>query len=269
MFRIGEFSLLAKVTVATLRHYEKQNLLIPEKIDEFSGYRYYSAKQLIYLNKIKFYKDMGFGLSDIKLLLTSTDEEKIIFYRKREVEVKNEIEKRKKELFYLSKEIKSNSNKEETMEYKVEIKTMPKMIVASKKGKVKDYDEQSKVWVEMGSYMTKMNSKCPNIPGHCYTVYLDGEYKEEMEIEVREEVTEIKPNGEGVVYKEVEGIEKLASIIHKGPSNTLYKAYETLLGWIEENKYEIVGELYDACYVGPWDEKDDNKWVREIMVPIK
>ncbi len=269
MFRIGEFSLLAKVTVATLRHYEKQNLLIPEKIDEFSGYRYYSAKQLVHLNKIKMYKDMGFGLSEIRLLLDTSSINRLDMYRKKEVEVKKEIEHKKKELENLLLGIKLARNKEEIMEYKIEIKSMPKMIVASKKAKINKYDEQGKVWVSMGKYMEEMKSKCPNIPGHCYTVYLDGEYREEMEIEIREEVTEIKPNGQGVEYKEVEEIEKLACILHKGPSKNLYKAYEVLLEWIEKNNYEIIGQLIDAAYVGPWDEEDDNKWIREIMIPIK
>ncbi len=269
MFRIGEFSLLAKVTVATLRYYEKQNLLIPEKVDEFSGYRYYTAKQLVDLNKIKMYKDMGFGLGEISLLLDSVPQEKLDMYRKREAEVKNEIEEKRRELESVLRGIESIDNKEGIMEYKIEIKSMPKMIVASKRGRVKTYDEQGKIWVAMGEYMNEVGSKCPNIPGYCYTVYLDGEYKEEMEIEVREEVTEFKPNGKGVEYKEVEEIEKLACVVHKGSSNTLYKVYEILLEWIESNQYEICGQLIDVAYIGPWDEKDDNKWIREIMVPIK
>lgn len=38
--RIGEFSQLMQVTVKTLRHYEQKGLLMPNEVDEWTGYRY-------------------------------------------------------------------------------------------------------------------------------------------------------------------------------------------------------------------------------------
>ena len=44
MYKIGEFSILAKTTIKTLRYYEKENLLKPVYIDLNTGYRYYETK---------------------------------------------------------------------------------------------------------------------------------------------------------------------------------------------------------------------------------
>ena len=44
--KIGEFSRLMQVTVKTLRHYEHKGLLIPDEIDEWTGYRYYNIEQM-------------------------------------------------------------------------------------------------------------------------------------------------------------------------------------------------------------------------------
>ena len=44
-FKIGEFSRLSKVTVRALRHYEQIGLLIPEIVDRWTGYRYYTVAQ--------------------------------------------------------------------------------------------------------------------------------------------------------------------------------------------------------------------------------
>ena len=41
MYKIGEFSVLSKTTIKTLRYYEKEGLFIPSFVDE-NGYRYYS-----------------------------------------------------------------------------------------------------------------------------------------------------------------------------------------------------------------------------------
>ena len=37
MYKIGEFSILSKTTVKTLRYYEKEKLLIPAYIDKAAG----------------------------------------------------------------------------------------------------------------------------------------------------------------------------------------------------------------------------------------
>src|SRR5215212_161143 len=65
MFRIGEFSQIARVTIDTLRHYDALGLLKPEKVDGFTGYRYYSARQLSSLNRILALKEIGFSLQEI------------------------------------------------------------------------------------------------------------------------------------------------------------------------------------------------------------
>jgi len=69
MFRIGEFSQITKVTIDTLRHYDALGLLKPAKVDPFTGYRYYSARQLVTLNRILALKEVGFSLDEIARIL--------------------------------------------------------------------------------------------------------------------------------------------------------------------------------------------------------
>ena len=45
MYRIGEFSYLFKVTIKTLRHYDKIDLFKPAFTDPYTGYRYYKEEQ--------------------------------------------------------------------------------------------------------------------------------------------------------------------------------------------------------------------------------
>ena len=66
--KIGEFSRLCRVTVRTLRHYEQINLLVPEIVDQFTGYRYYSIEQLQKMQSILQLKGMGFSLEEIRML---------------------------------------------------------------------------------------------------------------------------------------------------------------------------------------------------------
>ncbi|CAG5081518.1 Transcriptional regulator, MerR family [Thermobacillus xylanilyticus] len=55
MFKISEFSKISRVSVKTLRYYDQLGLLKPARTDEATGYRYYTAEQLIRLHRILAY----------------------------------------------------------------------------------------------------------------------------------------------------------------------------------------------------------------------
>src|SRR5579862_8956297 len=69
MFKIGDFSKLSQVSMKTLRFYDQLGLLKPTHVDDFTGYRYYTADQLPRLNRILAFKDLGFTLEQIGPLL--------------------------------------------------------------------------------------------------------------------------------------------------------------------------------------------------------
>jgi DNA-binding transcriptional MerR regulator len=69
MLKIGDFSRFAHVSLKALRYYDELGLLKPVKVDEFTGYRCYSASQLAQLQCIVALKDMGLSLEEIARLL--------------------------------------------------------------------------------------------------------------------------------------------------------------------------------------------------------
>ena len=64
MYKIGEFSVLSKTTIKTLRYYEKEGLLKPSFVGE-NGYRYYETNKLIDLSKIISLRQIGFSILQI------------------------------------------------------------------------------------------------------------------------------------------------------------------------------------------------------------
>ena len=69
MFKISEFSRLSRIPLQTLRYYDQLGILKPTKTDESTGYRYYSAEQLLEINRIIIFKELGFTLQQIAHLL--------------------------------------------------------------------------------------------------------------------------------------------------------------------------------------------------------
>lgn len=69
MFRIGDFSRIARVSARLLRFYDEIGLLAPEHADPRSGYRFYTVAQLERLNRITVLKELGFSLEQIAGIL--------------------------------------------------------------------------------------------------------------------------------------------------------------------------------------------------------
>ena len=74
MYSVGELSKLTKVSIRTLHYYDEIGLLHPSSKSD-TGYRYYRKDDLIKLQQIIALKRLGFKLSQIKGVMTSTPDE--------------------------------------------------------------------------------------------------------------------------------------------------------------------------------------------------
>ena len=98
MFKIGEFSQITQISIRMLRYYDENELLVPEYIDEFTGYRMYGINQIEELNKIIFLKNLGFSIKEMKNMIPKWNEDEIrsnleLQVTKIEDTIKNEQEK--------------------------------------------------------------------------------------------------------------------------------------------------------------------------------
>src|SRR5688572_25061011 len=71
MFRIGEFSRIARVSARLLRLYDEIGLLTPAHADPQSGYRYYAVEQLSQLIRVLVLEELGFDLNQVRDVVKS------------------------------------------------------------------------------------------------------------------------------------------------------------------------------------------------------
>lgn len=69
MFKIGDFSRIARVSARLLRFYDEIGLFVPAHADPATGYRHYTMAQLGELNRILVLKDLGFTLEQVRDIL--------------------------------------------------------------------------------------------------------------------------------------------------------------------------------------------------------
>jgi len=75
-YTVKELAEISGVTVRTLHWYDEVGLLKPAYCGA-NGYRYYEKEQLLILQQILFFREIGFKLGDIQKVLTGSDFDKI------------------------------------------------------------------------------------------------------------------------------------------------------------------------------------------------
>jgi DNA-binding transcriptional MerR regulator len=68
---IGEFARRSRLSIKALRHYDELAVLVPARVDEASGYRYYDVAQLESARYISMLRQLDVPLAEIRDLLAS------------------------------------------------------------------------------------------------------------------------------------------------------------------------------------------------------
>lgn len=263
LYRIGMFAQMNHITVKTLRFYEEQGLLLPAKIDEENGYRYYTMNQMAGLHRILALKEAGFTIEDIKKLNTSENEHDFLLQKKNEI-----LSKIAKLTLQLSQINGYLSGGDCSLRAPVMMKKLPAVICATMERRIETYDALFDLMPEMGAKMEKAGCVCA-LPEYCFTNYLESGYKEEqILVEVCEAIVSKAQAVEQLNYKEFPEIEA-ACIYHKGSYNDFPRTYETILRYIERNDYEICGPIRENYIDGVWNKDSEEEWLSEIQIPVR
>lgn len=110
---MNKLAKLAGVSVRTLHHYDQIGLLKPGERGFDSHYRYYHRAELLRLQQILFYRELGFPLKRIKSVLDDPEFDLLHSLEFQKTEIKSQIERSRVLLVTLEKTIDDVKNKNE------------------------------------------------------------------------------------------------------------------------------------------------------------
>ena len=266
--KIGEFSRLMRVTVKTLRHYEQLGILLPDSVDDDSGYRYYSVEQMQRLNAIRDLKDIGFSLDEVRDLLLS--DERVpsadllslkISECERQLDLLNERRRRLGELLDSRKQLETMNN--------YNIQALPAIIVATHRATIKNYDELGALCCSViGPEMQRLGCRC-TLPGYCFTVEHSQEYTDgKIDIEYCEQVEEALADSPIVKFHTLDAVPMALCVKHYGPYSEFGRTYAEAYRYIDENGYLVAGMPRTSYVDGCWNYDDPSRWLSIIQIPI-
>lgn len=235
-------------------------------MDDFTGYRFYTTEQLVKLHRIQALRQVGLSIDEIKMIIAGHSAESIL--EKRKIELKTELARGIEQLSRIEF-ILSGREEENLMNYQAIIKELPECIVYSKRMTVPNYDSYFELIPAIGEAVTRKypDLKCV-VPGYCFIIYLDGEYKEkDIHVEFCEAVDKMKDSFDDIKFKKMEAVTAV-SVMHKGAYAGLPKAYAYAFRWIEENGYLVVDNPRENYIDGIWNKEKEEDWLTELQVPI-
>jgi DNA-binding transcriptional MerR regulator len=260
MFRIGEFSRIAGVTIDTLRHYDALGLLKPGKVDPFTGYRYYSARQMQSLNRILALKEVGFSLEEIVRILQGQPTNEVLrgMFKAQLARAENEIQTARERRELILTRL-NNLNLEEGMPaYEVTLKLVEELTVATIREVVPTIEQMPQRCSVMFDTIEGW-LRANNLPiGAAMTIYYnEGFVRENIDTECAFIIPDasplkgIKPEGL-ITIRQLEAVPQMASTIVADDFykkvNGLTPAYMSLAQWIESNDYRIAGPPRELFY---------------------
>jgi DNA-binding transcriptional MerR regulator len=275
MFRIGEFSKLCQVPTSVLRYYDEIGIFKPEKVDAFTGYRYYSINQLPSLNRILALRDLELSLSEISQIIheqISIDELKGMLRLKQaqlaqqQAEVHAKLQRVHYRLTHIEREYKMP-------DYEVIIKSAEAMKIASIRETIPTVEQMpSRCAAMFEAVIQWLRSRQTHPAGPSLAIYHNTEYTE-TNIDVENGFVVDTSLQDGIftygdftiTVHTLPRVEQVASTIHRGSFDNLIEGWQALARWIEENGYEVTGSSSREFYLNGPSEAP----VAEIQYAVK
>ncbi|WP_206458867.1 MerR family transcriptional regulator [Anaerovorax sp. IOR16] len=269
MFKIGEFSKLTQVTIRMLRYYDEVGLLKPAQIDSWTGYRMYSVEQIPILNKIIYLRDSGFSVAEIAIVINSEDNNFIMEQLDNKfLEIKKIIQSEQEKLRKITLAKSEILHKKSDMHYNVTIKSVPSYQVLSLRKIIPDYFAEGELWKELFAFAEQQQI---SVSSDTFTIYHDAEYKEKnVDVELCMPVKKVGKSIGDFSYRNTELVSIMACTMVYGEFSNIAGAYLAFARWLQKNSFYKMGEQSrQIVHRGPWNEKDPQKYLVEIQIPLE
>lgn len=275
MFRVGEFSRIASVTIETLRHYDAIDLFKPAKVDSFTGYRYYKANQLQIIHQILALKDVGLSLDEIKSILheNPTTEQLRDMLKAQLALAEDTIKDAERRRERIINRLHSLEEKENIPSYEISLKSVDILTIVSVRETIATVEQIPQRWNDLFTMIAEW-AKANKLPiSFPMALYHDEGYTNtQVDTECafmlgNIDIEKIPKPDAPIGIRQLEAVSQVASVVVAGfhqKTDGLKPAYIALGQWIADNGYHITSAPREIYYGSP----ATGDFTAEIQFPI-
>jgi DNA-binding transcriptional MerR regulator/effector-binding domain-containing protein len=276
MFSIGDFAGLGRVSVRMLRHYDAIGLLRPAHVDEFSGYRYYTAAQLKVLNRVVALKDLGFTLQQVQTMIDDKVDvgELRGMLRLRRAQLAAQVADDTDRMARVDARLRMIENEGHMDTGDVILKAVPAIRVVELSAPAASYtgpeitEALSPLYPQLMERMEAAGVKMTGSPIAYYLPAPTGPGDESITVHAAFPFAGDVPEQPGFDVVELPAIEHAAMMLHHGSMAEAFRTGQLMAQWIDDNDYRTTGaelgrEIYLYCPPGEFD-----RWVTQMQVSV-
>ena len=271
MFKIGDFSRIAQVSVKALRHYGELGLFKPAWIDRYTGYRYYTAEQMPRLNRILALKDLGFSLEQITKLLGEDlpYAELRGMMRLKQAELEQSIQAEQARLERVEARLEQIESEGVMPTHEVVLKAVPSQRIVGVRSVIPGFQAMAPIFDDLHGYLltekASFEAKSPKL-----AIYYDLEFNDQgMDVEIAAPLNKMLSSKPPFLVHELPGVETMACAIHQGDYARLGETYQALMNWVEASGYHACGPNRELFLSPPREIGGTNLPITEIQLPVE
>ncbi|MFE3766283.1 MerR family transcriptional regulator [Streptomyces sp. NPDC059104] len=275
MFSIGDFAKHGRVSVRMLRHYDALGLLRPARVDPVTGYRSYEAGQLARLNRVIALKELGFSLEQVGTILDAKvgAEELRGMLRLRRAELESAAAEAAARLAQVETRLRSIENEGTMPTEEIVVKSLPPVRLAELTGVAASYAPQD-IGPVIGPLYEDLCSRIeragvvPTGPGLAHYEPAPGGEPGSVLVHAGLPVAaavRAEDLGGGVRIVELPGVERAATVVHRGSMDGVLPTAQALARWIDANGHRSSGYARELNLDCP---EDRDRWVTELQEPL-
>lgn len=271
MFKIGEFSRLTRLSVRMLRYYDETGLLRPAHTDPWNGYRSYDARQIATANRIRWLRDAGFAVAEIREALAAGDEAdlaKLLEAKRRALRAESQ-----RQLARIDRAEEALTNAPPPPE--LSITAVASVHVLSIRRIIPDYYAEGLLWKELSAYVDSAGIQLESDEN--FAIYHDPEYKEkDVDVELciplapgRQVAMSAQALAAGFAVRDTEAVAHMAQSMVRGPFENIGGAFLALAAFLAgQPQYALGDSSRQQVHRGPWNTERPEDYLTEIQIPL-
>lgn len=279
MYKIGDFSQIAQVSVRMLRHYDKLGLLKPEHVDPWSSYRFYTLDQLSRLHRILALRDLGLSLEQVSDLLDDprADERLYEMLQAKQQSIKQQLAEDQARLDRVAARLRQIERVHQPIPYDVALKTLPTQHIAAIREVVPSIPQMDVVRDRILRQLYGTLVEADINPGLELAIYhLEAYAEEDIDMSLAVEIAEGAALPETKITLAVYTLPNAplaASIVYDGSMWSIPDIVANLYRWLGMNGYTSAGAYRELHLFGReldlFAQNPPGEGVFEILVPIE
>lgn len=265
---IGDMSRICNISKKTLRYYDQINLISSHR-EDFNNYRFYTEESILAVPVVKYYKQMGFTLDEMKEFIEGNRSNVFQSIKKsfraklQELEEKQEEIRRKHvsvkdwyDLIHEAETVIENAIRE------VSVKFVEPCDILCMDQVFENNIKSSIINLEFTKYVEDLNNEITGPVIINYSSFKDRLENRKQPVRILQRTIMPCPAENQYHF----GGHLMLSCYHIGPHEDIHSTYQRMEEWAREHGYELGKESFERYVTDYWTTRNTAKFVTEILI---